>query len=117
MQGQRLSFFLKILLVVVIIAIAALYARYETRTLLEGPVVTITYPKNGATVDSSLTTIEGTAKNITKIALNNRDIFVDTEGNFREQLLLAEGYNIIEVTAQDRQGRVATTTLELIYKE
>ncbi len=73
-------------------------------------------PLNGASVEHSLINIEGVAKNISHISMNDRQMFTDEEGEFSEKLLLSYGYNIITVKAKDRFGRETKKTLELIYK-
>src|SRR3989344_85888 len=88
------------------------YSIFEARFLIQGPVISVDTPTNGATVTSSLIIIAGTAKNITDISLNDRKIFVDEKGNFSEQLLLAYGYNILTLKANDRFGRETKQVLE-----
>lgn len=92
------------------------YALYQGRALIEGPVITITTPKNGTTTDESLTLIAGTAKHAKDLRLDGRPIFIDTEGRFAEKLLLLYGYNIIQLTATDVRGKTTTTTLEVVYR-
>jgi hypothetical protein len=48
--------------------------------------------------------------------LNGRPIFIDLEGRFFEKLLLSPGYNIIELTAKDTQGRAIEKHLEIMYE-
>lgn len=90
------------------------YAYLKTRDYIAGPQVTIHSPKNGATLSDSLVEISGTAKNISFISLNDRPIFVDDHGAFKEKLLLYQGYNIISVKAEDRYKRMTEKKLELI---
>jgi len=107
---------LKIFVSVIVISGVIGYSYYQARDFLTGPSLTILSPQNGATVTDALVNIEGLAKNISAIALNDRPIFVDEEGVFKEQLLLLPGYNIMELTAQDRFGRTKAETLELVLK-
>jgi len=82
-----------------------------------GPTITISSPTNGESVGNSLIELKGTAKNISYISVNDRRIFTDEEGVFKEKLLLYPGYNIISVKAEDRFDRNIEKTLELVYKE
>ena len=92
------------------------YTYFQTRNIITGPTISITLPANGTTLSESLITIEGEAHNITHISINDRQIFVDEEGNFQEQLLLPYGYTIITIEARDKFGRYERKTLELVYK-
>lgn len=98
-------------LVVVII----FYAYYQSRAIIEGPQIEIIEPENNATASSSLLTIRGTTIHAKELTLDGRPIFIDLEGRFREQLLLSPGYNIIELTAKDAQGREIKKRLEIAY--
>lgn len=90
------------------------YAYLKTKDYIAGPQIIITSPLNGATVSSPLIEIVGIAKNISFISLNDRPIFIDEEGNFKEKLLLYSGYNIMSVKAEDRYKRTVEKTIELI---
>ena len=93
------------------------YAYLQSREFLRGPQITITSPEDGKTLEESVVIIEGVAQNVAYISLNDLAIFVDSQGNFREKLLLLPGYNILTVKAEDRFGKKVEKTLELVYKE
>ncbi len=101
--------------IVLIVGIIAFYAYYQSRAIIAGPQIFITEPQHGATATSSLLIIRGVAIHTTEITLQGRPIFIDLQGNFSEELLLADGYNIIELTAKDTQGRQVKKVLELTY--
>ncbi len=103
-------------LVVVAIILVVGYSLFEARRFLEGPTLTVDMPENGATVSSALVEIAGTAKNIVDIRLNDRKIFVDSDGHFSEDLLLSYGYTILTLKAHDRFGHETSKTLELVYQ-
>ena len=92
------------------------YAVFNSRLFIEGPQIIIERPANGSTItDSPLIKIKGRAYNIAYLKLNSKPIFTDEEANFSESLLLQPGYNIIQITAEDKFGRQKTNKLELVY--
>ncbi len=91
------------------------YTSFQMRNLVTGPVITIFEPQNGAMLTSSSVEVYGTTENISSINLNDRQIFVDESGVFREKLLLSPGYNIITLRAEDKFGRKTKEILELVY--
>ena len=97
-----------------LLAIAGL-TFYNSGRLREGPQIEITLPQNGVTVTSSLVTILGTARNVSFLTLNGRQIYADDTGAIREQVLLAEGYNVFILKGTDRFGRSVEQELQLIY--
>ena len=92
------------------------YALFQARNLIRGPMISIENPQNGSTLVESLISIEGHAENISYISLNDRQIFIDEAGAFKEKLLLSYGYNIMTIKAKDKFGRETQETLELVYK-
>lgn len=93
-----------------------IYGIDRSWNLIIGPSIEITSPKNGETLSDPLVTIEGTAKNISFLSLNGRQIFVDKDGNLKEQLLLSPGYNVVTLSGRDRFGRIERERLELMYQ-
>lgn len=93
------------------------YGLWQSRLLIQGPVITITTPLNGAIVSDTHTNLTGQVKNVSYITLNGRQIYADEYGNINEPLWLPEGYNIIQVSGTDKFGRSITRTLELVARD
>ncbi|MDP6387930.1 MAG: hypothetical protein QGG63_01490 [Candidatus Pacebacteria bacterium] len=116
LKNKSLSYYLWTVGSIFFIVVIFGYAFFQARNIILGPVIKIQEPQNGVSLEHSLVGIEGTAKNISHISMNDRQIFTDEQGQFREKLLLSYGYNIITIKAKDRFGRKTKKTLELIYK-
>ena len=104
-------------MVILLLLSFGVYGLYKAKAFLEGPSITIESPLNGQGVEESFTEIIGKTSNISTLFLNGRQIFTDKEGRFREDLLLAEGYNIIEVSGADKFGRATKEKLELVFNK
>ncbi len=107
---------IKIITISVIAIIFVGYTLYEIQKIVIGPQIEVLYPSNGALVSNSFTEISGIAKNTKEISLNDRNIYIDEQGNFKEELLLAYGYNVLVLKASDKFGRKTEEVLEIIYK-
>ncbi|MEK7589996.1 MAG: hypothetical protein AAB475_01960 [Patescibacteria group bacterium] len=114
--NKDLSSYIKFGGIALFVVIIFGYAFFQARDIVLGPIVEITGPENNASVENSLVEIIGKAKNISHISMNDKQIFTDDKGIFREKLLLSYGYNIITIKTSDRFGREAEKKLELIYK-
>ena len=117
MNRGLLKFYLKIFLISIFLFLILGYAFYQSRSLLAGPLIDVREPKNGQTIDHQLINIAGGTKNIKKITLNDRQIYVDEFGDFNERLLLSEGYNIMKISAWDKFGKKTEKMIEVIYKQ
>ena len=107
---------LKIICVSIILICFLGYTAYEIQKIIFGPRIEVLSPKNGSLISNSLTEITGIAKNIKDISMNDRKIFIDEQGNFKENLLLSYGYNAITIKASDKFGRNTEKIIEVIYK-
>jgi len=107
---------IRIAMIVLLLLLVVGYTSYETERLITGPSIAVSSPANGETVSTSTIEVTGVAKNINAISLDDRNIFIDEKGNFKEELLLSEGYNVITLKANDKFGSETEKTLEVIYK-
>ncbi len=116
-MSARGKFIFKVLGITIGSLFFLLYIFYQGKNIIEGPLISIQSPINGATITSSLIEVRGISDNIARISLNDRPIFIDEEGFFKEKILLSPGYNIIKLSAADKFGRVKEQILELIYRD
>ncbi|OHA93066.1 MAG: hypothetical protein A2W51_02365 [Candidatus Zambryskibacteria bacterium RIFCSPHIGHO2_02_39_10] len=93
------------------------YSIFQAWKLISGPIIDIYTPQNGATYSQTLIEIEGRARNISYLNLNDRPIFTNKNGYFKEKLLLSPGYNIIKLDAKDKFKNYTKKRLEIILKE
>ncbi len=85
-------------------------------TIFHGPLsVIITQPADGAEVQTGTVTLEGQADPETVINIGDQILVVDAGRKFSVPLAMAEGPNIIEITASDPDGNQATGYLTLTY--
>jgi len=103
-------------IVLILIFLFAIYGLFKAENFLLGPKIVIEFPKNGQIFTTSDIEISGKASNISLFYLNGRQIFTDEEGKFKESLLLARGYNIIELKAKDKFNREIKEIRELVLK-
>jgi len=64
---------------------------------------------------SSLTTITGKASKATHLTLNGREIFIDKDGNFSEEVSVLPGFSVITLDAKDKFGKTALKKFEVVY--
>jgi hypothetical protein len=108
---------IKTLVICVFVLLIAGYGIFQAQKIIKGPQIAIQFPINGQTVTESDIDIEGIAKNISAITLNDRTIYIDESGNFSEKLMLYPGYNIIKLQAEDKFGATVEKKLELVYQQ
>ncbi len=90
------------------------YILFQARFLVIGPQITLT---NSPKIEQNaeVIMIEGVAKNIVSITLNDRPIFINEDGKFLEPLILENGYSIMTLRARDRYGREEVLSRPFVY--
>lgn len=108
---------LRKVLIAILFLVIVLYSLFQAQKLLKGPVIEIYSPDNGKTFNQSVIDVEGRAKNIAYLYLNDKPIFTDRTGYFKEKFILSSGYNVIKVSGTDKFKKYTEKRLELILKE
>lgn len=111
MSQTRISIF-----IFLILAFAG-YFFYQSRTFVFGPGISVFEPSDGEIVRNSHVVVKGKAKNIASLELDGRRIFTLEDGSFQEDLLLASGYNIIELSAEDKLGQKIEKQIAVMLKD
>jgi hypothetical protein len=90
------------------------YVLFQARFLITGPQLLLSY-ESGQLVNQRQITLAGSAYNISRLWLNDRPIYTDAQGNFKEALVLENGYTIATVRAEDRYGRETLIKRTYVY--
>jgi hypothetical protein len=97
------------------LALAAIsYIVFQARFLIAGPQINLVH-EAPILQNNRVVTLEGTAVNITHLWLNDRPIFTNEVGNFKEALVLENGYTIATLRAKDRYGRETRVVRPYVY--
>lgn len=91
------------------------YSIFQARHLISGPQLSIDSPTQGETIKNSILEVAGSAHNISEIQLNDKQIYTEKDGRFKEKLMLSPGYNIMKVSVRDKFGREIHKTLEVVF--
>jgi hypothetical protein len=96
------------------LVLVAAYVVFQARFLILGPQLQLTQEPRQL-VNERQITLAGAAFNISRLWLNDRQIYTDAQGNFKEALVLENGYTIATVRAEDRYGRETTIRRTYVY--
>ncbi len=89
------------------------YTIFVSWNYIKGPTLVVMFPKDSYSTTSPTVTILGNAMHISNLSLNDKTIFTDEKGNFKETLLLSPGTSIIKIYAKDRYGREVIKLIRL----
>ena len=106
---------LKIGLVSILFLFIVVFVFFNSRDLIFGVKIKNVNLQDNLKVSESVFEITGTAKNAVKLSLNGREISIDQKGNFDETIALLSGYNLVNIKAQDKFGKIDEKNYKLIY--
>ncbi len=86
------------------IAICA-YALWRSLNYARGPGIVVNFPPSNISTTSTTITIYGQADRVSSASLDGRQITVDEKGNFKENVIVFPGINIITLGAKDQFDR------------
>lgn len=105
---------LKYVIILLGTVMLSIYIVFQARFMIQGPRLILTNEPNQVE-NTRVVTISGSAYNIAKISLNDRQIFTDKSGYFSEALVLENGYTIATIKAVDRYGRETQVVRSFVY--
>ena len=106
---------LKWSLLFIFLVLIDFYLAFQARFLLWGPQIELT-EEPGLLHNKRQIYLTGYAFNISRLWLNDRQIYTDANGNFKEALILENGYTIATLRAEDRYGRETKIRREFVYR-
>ena len=92
------------------------YVFFQARFLIAGPQISVAESASSPLSERQVV-LEGEAHNIVRITLNGRQIYTDKDGNFKEALVLENGYTIATLQAEDRYGRTTSLTKTFVFAQ
>lgn len=92
------------------------YFWYEINFLIRAPKLEISQPVADITVNQEIFEIIGKTDSSAYLTINSKEIYIDKEGNFKTEIELSEGTNIIKAEAKNRFDRVNTIIRRIIYE-
>lgn len=93
------------------------YTIFQTKSINRGVVLNIEGIKDGEMFNTPIVPIQGSAVHASHLYVNGREIAVDIKGDFKYELVMSSGYNIITVEAEDRFSKSTRKIYNVFFKE
>ncbi len=112
--------FKKILLTTIgvgLFVVIGIYTTLKMRDIIWGVDVHVHGVVDGETVTDPKMTLEGNARNVNMLTINDRIVGIGEDGSFRDSLLLSPGYNIVSIKGDDKFGKHIHHQYHVVYKQ
>lgn len=96
---------LKIAVIVLAVIGFFIYLGWEFFGFSAPPDLKVVAPQNNERINTDSVFVVGQVDIGSEIFINGQPIFIDPQGAFREEIILSEGLNIIEVVARNKLGK------------
>lgn len=93
------------------------FSFFQTKSLKRGAIISIENIADGAVFNTAVVALSGTAIHATHLTINGREIPVNQESRFTDELVLSPGYNIITVSGSDKFKKSKTLVYRVLYDE
>ena len=108
---------LTILGVAVLGFLSLAYLYFQISSLSRPPYLAVSSPATDGIVQSGLLVVSGSTEPGAEVYLNGQPIVVDVNGNFRENLSLGRGTNMLTIRAVNKFGRETVVARQLVLLE
>ncbi len=113
-RNRSINWWMSIFFSFLLLLIIGIFSYIKTDFLFKGITIEATIHNSP---DSSLVEVKGNAKNAVYLSLNDREIFIDKEGNFSELLIPLPGFSTITLRAVDKFDREKNKEFKITNKE
>ena len=99
-KTKNIPFWISVTIFVVLFLAIGIYTYRNMKYVFSG--VTVEARIEKAEKESNLFNLNGNAKHANFISINGREISIDKNGDFKEKIVLPDGYSIITIFARDK---------------
>lgn len=83
---------------------------------LTRPSLIVSNPPDNASSSSKTISVEGTVSTDAHLSINGQEVSKNKDGNFRQDITLSDGVNVIHVSAAKKYSKETTTTRTVLYE-
>ncbi len=107
---------IKIFLLIFGLLSISTFTIFEFRKVISGPKISLNCDKcTDIHSEKYVYVLTGKAKNVSDIFIGDRKIFISKTGEFKENILLYPGNNLIKIKSIDKFGKEEKKDIEIYY--
>ncbi len=91
------------------------YMSFQVLSISKPPYIEIYYPQNDTVVENGVINIKGKTEPESTLLLNNKPIYIDSDGYFDETLVLNPGVNVLTFEAERRYSKKKIVKINVYY--
>ena len=85
--------------------------------MVKAPSLEITQPPTDISTTQNTIEIIGKTESTAYLSINDQEVYLEADGNFKTEINLNEGVNIIKIESKNRFNKVNTIIRRVIYNK
>ena len=104
------------IIIIVIIAALLAYLGFQIHNIYQPPQLIVYQPDKNLISSSNFIEIKGRTEKEARVFINEKEVFLDSQGNFSATLDLQKGLNMIKISAVKKQGKANTIYRQILVQ-
>ncbi len=105
-----------LVLFILFLILVCYYFWHEICFVIKAPELNVYQPPADTSVNQGTFEITGKTNSLAYLTINGQEAYVDKEGNFKKEIELSSGVNIIKIEAKNRFGKTNTIIRRIILE-
>ncbi len=107
---------ISLIVFVLFLILVGLYFHREIGFLTKAPALEVSQPPTDITIKQETFEIIGTTDPSAYLTVNDKEVYINKEGNFKTEVNLLEGVNTITIQAKNRFDKINEIIRRIIYQ-
>ena len=103
------------IILLIILALVG-YLGLELKKIYEPPLLVVSRPDKNIITEQNFIEIKGQTEKEARVYINEKEVFLDPQGEFKATLDLQKGLNLITISAVKKQGKANTAYREILVQ-
>lgn len=104
-----------LIIFILFLILVGLYFWREISFLLKPPLLEVSQPPADINISQENFEILGKTDPSAHLTVNGEEVYIDKEGNFKTQVNLSEGLNIIKIESKNRFNKINEIIRRIVY--
>jgi len=106
-----------LILFILFLMLVAFYFWREICFLIKAPSLEVFQPPTDITVTQETFEVLGKTEPMSYLTINGEETYINREGNFKTEIELSEGLNIIKINSKNRFGKTNEIIRRILYEK
>lgn len=109
--------FIKKAIIILVVVTILFFLAFKIQEIFIAPPLDIVQPNDGLITTEKQVVIIGQSQPEVEIIVNNKNVFVDSQGKFEAVIDLQEGLNLVKITAKKKYSRIRELEIRVLLNE